>query len=295
LLSGAAMQTIWSLRQPGPVHPTRIDCFRGDVYPLHFDLKPGLTLNEAITSPLIDAGFGCGTVTFRGTELNPFRYVMPGAADDDRHVAYFTAPRTPFGTTRIEQANATFGWADGKPLVHCHAAWTEACGSRRGGHILPLETIVVEPGEATAWGFRDLSLEARFDPETNFTLLQPSGTTRATGAGLVARVKPNEDIVTALETIARRHGIANAVVRGSLGSLIGARFTQGDLVHDHATEVLVREGNIRDGKAALNLLVVDMQGQVHEGWLQRGENPVCITFDIVLEVLGHDGSGLSHS
>ena len=37
------------------------------------------------------------------------------------------------------------------------------------------------------------------------------------------------------------------------------------------------------------LLVVDMQGQVHEGWLRRGENPVCITFDLFLEDLGPVG------
>ena len=29
-----------------------------------------------------------------------------------------------------------------------------------------------------------------------------------------------------------------------------------------------------------------MNGEVHEGWLERGENPVCITFDLVLEVTG---------
>jgi hypothetical protein len=28
---------------------------------------------------------------------------------------------------------------------------------------------------------------------------------------------------------------------------------------------------------------VDMGGNVHEGWLVRGENPVCITFDIFLQ------------
>jgi len=27
---------------------------------------------------------------------------------------------------------------------------------------------------------------------------------------------------------------------------------------------------------------VDMQGRVHEGRLVRGDNPVCITFDLVL-------------
>jgi predicted DNA-binding protein with PD1-like motif len=270
-----------SLRQPGPIHPSRVDAFRGDPHALRLDLRRGATLNEAITGPLVEAGFQCGTVTFKDTGLNPFRYVMPGPADDASHVAYFTAPRAPAGTARIQQANATFGWADGKPSVHCHAAWIESDGSRRGGHILPHETIVVESGEAMAWGFRTIRLDAKPDPETNFTLFQPSGTNA--GRGMVIRVKPNEDIVAALETIARTHGIKNAIVQGSLGSLVGARFIDGGHVDDVATEVLVREGHIRDGVAALDLLVVDMRGHVHEGWLQRNENPVCITFDMVLE------------
>jgi len=277
------METIRSLRQPGPTHPSRIDCFRGAVSSRRLTLQPGMTLNEAITGPLVAAGFQCGTVTFTGTELNPFHYVMPGPADDASHVAYFTAPRAPAGTTRVEQGNATFGWADGKPFVHCHAAWTEPDGSRRGGHILPLETIIAAPGEATAWAFNTIRIEATADPETNFTLFQPSGNAN-TGSGLVARIKPNEDVVTALETIARTHGVRDAVVRGSLGSLIGARFTDGSQVVDHATEVLVREGFIRNGLAELDLLVVDMGGAVHEGWLRRGDNPVCITFDLFLQV-----------
>jgi predicted DNA-binding protein with PD1-like motif len=281
------METIRSLRQPGPVHPSRIDSFRGNPQELRFAPQAGVTLNEALTAPLLQAGFQCGTVTFKATAVNPFRYVMPGPADNDSHVAYFSAPSAPSGTTRIEQANATFGWSDGKPFIHCHAAWIEPDGSRRGGHILPLETIIVEPGEAIAWGFQSICIEARADPETNFTLFQPTGT--GSGRGLVARIKPNVDILTALETIAHGHAITDAVVRGSLGSLIGARFTDGGGVDDHATEVLVRDGHIRNGNAALDLLVVDMQGQVHEGWLRRGENPVCITFDLFLEDLGPVG------
>ncbi len=275
------METIRSLRQPGPAHPNRIDCFRGDLTALRFGLTAGQTLTQAITTPLVEAGFQCATVTFTGTALNPFRYVMPGPADNPSHVAYFTAPRAPSGTTIIEQGNATFGWADGKPFIHCHAAWLEPGAGRRGGHILPSETIITESGEAVAWGFRSIRIEATPDPETNFTLFQPSGT--SSGSDLVARIKPNEDILTAMETIARTHGIENATVRGSLGSLIGARFTNGTHVDDHATEVLVRQGHIRAGKAALDLLVVDMQGQVHEGWLQHGQNPVCITFDLFMQ------------
>jgi predicted DNA-binding protein with PD1-like motif len=275
------MQATRSLRQPGPTHPSRIDAFRGTPHTLHFALNPGDTLNQAITAPLVAAGFQSGTVMFRNTALNPFRYVMPGPADNDSHVAYFTAPNAPPGTTRIEQANATFGWAAGKPFIHCHAAWIEPNGDRRGGHILPHETTIAEPGEATAWAFDTIRIEAIPDPETNFTLFQPTGT-GTEGQGLVARIKPNQDILTALETIARTHSMPNATVAGSLGSLIGASFTHGGRVDDHATEVLVREGYIKNGKAALDLLVVDMQGHVHEGWLRHGENPVCITFDLIL-------------
>lgn len=272
-----------SLRQPGPPHPDRIDCFRGDAVTLHYALESSVTLNEAITTPLVRAGFQSATVTLKGAELNPFRYVMPGPADDETHVAYFTAPVSPEGTTRIEQANATFGWADGKPFIHCHAVWIEPDGRRRGGHILPGDAVLTNRTEATAWGFRTIRIETAPDPETNFTLFQPSGT--GIGQAIVARIKPNEDVLTALETIARTHGVRNAEVRGSLGSLIGASFSDGGGVGDDVTEVLVRQGSIRDGVAALDMLVVDMSGAVHEGWLVKGENPVLITFDLVLEAV----------
>jgi hypothetical protein len=200
-------------------------------------------------------------------------------------VAYFSAPRAPEGVTVIEQANATFGRADGKPSVHCHAVWTEPDGRRRGGHILPGETILSAAAKAEAWGFAGIRMEAAADAETNFRLFQPSGISVPDAAGIVARVKPNEDIITAVEAICRDSGVREAVIRGSPGSLVGARFTGGGRVDDHATEVLVRGGHVRDGVAELDLLVVDMQGEVHAGWLERGRNPVCITFDLVLEIV----------
>ncbi len=280
-----------SLQQPGPVHPSRIDSVRGDLTTRHYTLTAGATLNRALTEPLVEAGLQSATITLRGVLLNPFRYVLPAPADDARHVAYFSAPHAPPGTIRIEQANATFGWADGQPLVHCHAVWQEPDGRRRGGHILPHETVVAEPAEATAWGFPTIRIEAAADAETNFTLFQPAGLRAAGvstghGRGIVARVKPNQDIISAIETIARTHGITDAIVRGSLGSLIGTRFSNGVCVPDHATEVLVRDGYLRAGTAFLDLLVVDMAGQVHEGPILRGQNPVCITFELGLDSPG---------
>ena len=167
--------------------------------------------------------------------------------------------------------------------------------------MLAAQCMVAHAMPARACGFADIGMTALPDPETNFTLLQPSGNVllppkasassqpaannRHAAAGIVARVRPNEDITLALESIAARHGIRDAMVHGSVGSLIGARFTSGEAVDDPATEVLVRSGRVQDGVASLDLLVADMQGRVHSGTLLRGQNPVLITFDLVLEAM----------
>jgi hypothetical protein len=269
----------------------------GSAAALAFALPTGVTLHDAVTGPLVAAGFQGGTVVIEGGALDPFRYVMPGPPDDASHVAYFTAPRAPAGVTRLERANLTFGWADDAPFLHCHAVWVEPDGSRRGGHILPRETVVVGSGAVSAWGFPDVRVATAFDAETNFTLFGMTGGGRvdgaATGAGpgnvggngaraLLARVRPNVDITLAVEEIAAAGGWSDAVVRGSLGSLVGATFADGRVVADLATEVLVRSGRVRRGRAVLDLAVVDMAGRVHEGVLARGANGVLITFDVMV-------------
>ncbi len=271
-----------TLRQPGPVHPRRIESFGVAASVLTFPLRTGLSFLEAATGPLVAAGWRGGTLTFAGGAFEPFRYVMPGPPDNDSHVAYFSAAREPRGTVRIEQANATFGWHDGEPFLHCHASWTEAAGARRGGHILTAESVVAEPVTVQCWGFAGIEVTTTFDQETNFTLFEPSGVSNPRANAVVARVRPNEDIVSAVETIARAHDMPNATIRGSLGSLIGACFTDGTTVPDNATEVLIRAGHVSNGVASLDLLVIDAAGHVHEGWLARGENPVCITFDLLM-------------
>jgi len=273
-----------ALVQPGPASVERIETLCGMCTRLEFQLEAGLSLADAIGRPLIEAGVRAATLQFSGVELEPFRYVMPGPPDGPAHVAYFSAVQAPVGPVRIEIANVTFGYSEGKALLHCHAAWQEQGTGRRGGHILLDESIVVAPAAATAWTFADIGFRAQPDPETNFSLLRPE---RINGSGqgraVVARIRPNEDVCMAVEAVARRCGVRDAVVRGSLGSLIGARFADGRAVADHATEVLVRSGEVRDGVAAIDMVVVDMQGLVHEGRLVRGENAVCITFDLVLE------------
>ena len=278
-----------TLVQPGPVSAERIESFRGPCERLEVALTAGLTLAEAITRPLAEAGLRAAVLRIEGLLLEPLRCVMPGPADGPAHVAYFSAPRTATGICCIEQANVTFGSRNGVPKLHCHASWVEANGARRGGHILLDESIVARPGAAEAWGFRDLGIVAEVDPETNFPLLRPmrmpSVAASSGTPAVLARIRPNEDFCTALEAVAQRNSLSDAIVRGSLGSLVGARFTDGHVVEDHATEVFVRDGALRDGVAEIDMTVVDMQGQVHVGRLLRGENAVCITFDVVLEAM----------
>jgi predicted DNA-binding protein with PD1-like motif len=275
-----------TLIQPGPTHPERIESYEGRCRRLEYSLQPGASLNNALTQPLVAAGMQCAALVFEGGALGPFNYVMPGPPDGPSHVAYFSAPRSPSGETVVEIANATFGWRDDAPFIHCHGAWVEQGTRRRGGHMLPHETIVARATTVHAWALPDVVIRADPDTETNFTLFHPAQNAASAEAGdrtIVARIRPNEDITLAIETIARRHYMNNAIVRGSLGSLNGAHFTDGTKVADRATEVLVRSGHVHNGKAVLDMLVVDMQGHVHEGRLVRGDNPVCITFELVLE------------
>lgn len=269
-----------TLKQPGPAATERIEAVATAGREMAFDLGAGRTLIEALTDPVFGAGFRGGAATFRGGVLSPFRYVMPGPPQDPDHAAWFSAPRAASGS-RIEVANATLGWRDGAPFVHCHAVWTEPDGRRRGGHILPDETIVAEGAPVRAWGI-GARIAAEPDAETNFTLFHPVSEGEA-GPFVAVRVRPNQEIGAALSAVCRWHGLARAAVLGSVGSLIAPVFADGQAVEDYATEVLVREAEVTPDRSTLGLAVVDMAGCVHEGVLEQGANAVCITFEVLLK------------
>jgi hypothetical protein len=62
-----------------------------------------------------------------------------------------------------------------------------------------------------------------------------------------------------------------------------------------ATELAVRSGSIgpnadRMLEAELDIVLVDYLGGIAEGKLMRGDNPVLMTMELVLEVLGEEGA-----
>ncbi|MBF9197299.1 PCC domain-containing protein [Microvirga terrestris] len=278
---------------PGPAAVERHAAVPGTAVPIRFVLEPGLTVDEAVAAGMREAGCIGGFVEFRGGRCEPFRYVMPAASSDPRYVAWYSETFEPTGSVNVTRACAIVGIRDGKTFLHCHGIWDTGNG-RRMGHMLAPLSRVAERIEVRGIGFRDATFESMPDPETNFTLFEP---VRRAGAGssttgdrtLLAKVRPNQDVSLAIEEICLRHGIASANVYG-IGSLNGVRFVHRARVDSHATEVLIRAGRIEreDGqiRARLTLNVVDLDGVISSGEIARGDNPVCITFELVIEAIG---------
>jgi predicted DNA-binding protein with PD1-like motif len=284
-----------SIVQPGPAVPVRIQWAEARGRAFSFTLEAGLPLLEAARRGFAEEGFAGGTLNIRGGALGPFAYVMPALSKTGENAAFYSDTFRPAGIVRLKTGAMTLGRRDGGPFFHCHALWTEAGGRSNGGHILPEQTVVAEPFEVNAFGIDGAIFTAEPDPETNFKLFGPlpAATAKAetTSRAFALRLRPNQDFAGALEAFCRDRGIASAKLHGGVGSTIGARFTDGRIVEPFATELAVRSGTIVSGadgalEARLDVALVDYLGGLAEGRLVRGDNPVLMTMELVLEVLG---------
>jgi predicted DNA-binding protein with PD1-like motif len=283
-----------SITQPGSPAAERIQWVGARGRSFSFTLEAGLPLLESARRGFAAEGFSSGVLNIASGPLAPFAYVMPALSKTAANAAFYSDTFRPRGVTRLTTATMTLGLRDGAPFFHCHALWTEADGRAGGGHILPEETIVAEPFVGNAFGIDGAVFAAKPDVETNFKLFgpvaAPAGGARADTAAFALRLKPNQDFAGALEGFCRAHGVARAKIRGGVGSTIGARFTDGRVIEPFATELTVTSGMIApavDGTLAaeLDVALVDYTGGLAEGRLVRGDNPVLMTMELVLEVL----------
>jgi len=137
------------LTQPGPAPPQRIVARAGKAEEMEFALAAGQSLNAALTGPLVLAGFRSGAAVFEGAVLAPFRYYLPGPSADGAHAAWFAGPHEA-AFARVETANATFGWRDGAPYVHCHAVWIEPDGNE----LSQGRVVIVQDADGSITGSR---------------------------------------------------------------------------------------------------------------------------------------------
>ena len=284
-----------SIIQPGPPAPERIQWVAARGRAFSFTLQAGMPLLEAARRGFAECGFAGGTLSMKGGALGPFAYVMPALSKTSANAAFYSDTFRPAGTTRLKLATMTLGARDGAAFFHCHGLWTEADGRINGGHILPEETVVGEPLAVEAFGLDAAAFIAEPDPETNFKLFGPvpatATGTETTSRAFALRLRPNQDFAGALEAFCRERGISHAKIHGGVGSTIGARFADGRIVEPFATELAVRSGVIVAGaggalEAELDIALVDYLGGIAEGRLIRGDNPVLMTMELVLEVLG---------
>ncbi|MCG8357727.1 MAG: DNA-binding protein [Kiloniellales bacterium] len=118
------------------------------------------------------------------------------------------------------------------------------------------------------------------------------------GRMAVIRLKPNQDLVEALEAACRDHGIRHGLIRAAVGSVTDASFDLGadedqarparSFVEGPGLEIVSLAGDIHpdsEGRPRVELTgsVADQDGQVRGGRFRRGENPICITMELVVQ------------
>jgi predicted DNA-binding protein with PD1-like motif len=280
--------------QPGPPVIERIQWVEARGRAFSSTLEAGQPLLEAARRGFAAQGFKGGTLNIKGGTLGPFAYVMPALSKTGEHAAFYSETFRPQGLTRLTLAAMTLGVRDGAPFFHCHGLWTEADGRVNGGHMLPEETFVAEPFAVEAFGIDGAIFAAEPDPETNFKLFGPvasdAGGAETASRAFALRLRPNQDFAGTLEGFCRDRGIARAKIHGGVGSTIGARFVDGRAVDPFATELAITSGAIAPGaggalEAELDVALVDYTGGIAEGRLVRGDNPVLMTMELVLEPL----------
>jgi predicted DNA-binding protein with PD1-like motif len=287
-----------SISQPGPPPRERIQWVEARGRAFSFTLEAGIPLLEAARRGFAAQGFAGGVLSASGGALGPFAYVTPALSKDGKNAAFYSDTFRPDGVTELKWAAMTLGERDGAPFFHCHGLWTEADGRVNGGHMLPEETVVATPFEVNAFGIDGAMFVAEPDPETNFKLFgpvaRPPSAAKTDSRAFALRLRPNQEFACALEGFCRRHGVLHARLHGGVGSTIGACFSDGRSVVPFATELAVRSGTIAPGaddtlEAELDVALVDYLGGIAEGHLVRGDNPVLMTMELVLEVLDEEG------
>ena len=280
------------IRQPGPAEAPRIAAVEARGRSFEFDLAAGETLLAGIARGFAAAGFVSGTVHLGQVEFSPFAYVMPALSTTGEHAAFYSETYRPAGVSRLDCGSLTFGTRDGLPFLHCHAQWWEADGKFTGGHILPDETRVATRVRVQAFGLSGAVFDARPDPETNFKLFTPFACPEVAAQTdrrvLALRLKPNQDLIEAIETAAKQHDFRRAIIRGGVGSTIGASFEGKPIIENFATEVYLTNGVIRPDATGqprcvgVSAALVDYTGAVQRGSVVKGANPVLMTFELLL-------------
>lgn len=269
---------IETLVHPGPPAARRRAIARCVAEPVEVLLPVAETLAQSAAAAL--AGFDGGWLEITDSSLSNLDFVIPGEDRSGAHAAWYAGPHQ-MGAGRIVHLGMHVGQKEGAPWLHGHGAFAApGWAGPDFGHILPYESRLAQPVRARGWGLTGARWQVSADAETHFPLFQPVSRGQGGNAALVT-LRPNQDLVTALDAAAAEIGIAEGRVFG-LGSLVRPKLEGQERIPSHATELLLTQGVITKGRARVEIEVVTLTGSRHRGWLERGENGICITAELLV-------------
>jgi predicted DNA-binding protein with PD1-like motif len=118
------------------------------------------------------------------------------------------------------------------------------------------------------------------------------------GRTVIARLKPNEDLVESLEHLCQQYGIDRAVVRSAVGSLVHGNLASGtgaslttQVVEGPGVEIVGLFGEVTStpadractGATELTAILSGTDSQVFAGRVLRGMNLSFITVEVTLQ------------
>jgi len=278
------------LVHPGTAAPARLTSVASGVVVERLSLAPGHRLVDAIDEELVRLGLDSAQVDLVGGPLRRVSYCFPALSTDGATAAWYSATHEAVVPAELVGGSATVGRRDGERFMHCHAAWFDAFGELRGGHLWA-DTVVGEaPVEVVLHAFDAATLTSDTDEETRMPVFTPSVVARLDAPGarrraVMSRVRPGIELHDAIHQVMAVAGFTRASVRGSLGSLVGATLVREDGVATSvgpATEVAL-SGHVSADDTHLTGIVIDRYGMVAIGELAEAGNLVAVTFELLVE------------
>jgi len=279
-----------TLLQPGPASEPRALAVPCGVRSLRLTFDAGTSVLDAVGRAFRPHGIESAVVRIAGGAFDPLVYVMPAPSADGIRAAWYSRTHSPEGRCPIGELVFTYGRRDGAPFLHCHGTWRHADGSLHAGHLMPHDARFAGPVEADVLAISGAVFDQLDDAETMFKLFTPvplDGEPRSDERrGVLCRVKPNAPIHGEIERVAAEHGISRGTIHG-VGSLVGCDFADGRHMSSIASELFIRRGTLEPHggrtRAELDLVIVDIDGEIFEGPVAAGTNNVCITFELLID------------
>lgn len=281
------------VKHPGPRVEPRIVSVPTRSRAVWATLSEGQRLVDGLDDLLARSGARSAQVELLSGTLSDVTYCYPAIGASDDQPIHYSATQAAMGPVALVGGGATVGHREGERFMHCHAAWFDADGRLRGGHLLP-ETWIGATGLTVVVHTLDDGLQhSATDPESRLPVFTPARAPGGLGldgvTAVVSRICPNENLFGACAEVMHQYGLSDVRIVGSIGSLVGAAIQRPSgvmLIDGPATEVALTGRLTLDDvggvSGQLSAVVIDRHGRVHLGDL-TSDNIVAVTVELFME------------